>query len=269
MKPKMSIFLLAALIIAVVLPLPARQQRGSSAGITRTSPLPLASDVRTIARDLSDKAQDANNIAYNQRSRTPVELYVALSGFASSAKAYSQMAADLREESGLQSAARRLVSAAREIDGLYTSLAFTDLQGSWRLVQEHVARLSNAYSLGYIYGSSVRSTSARASRASTLPTTVTGGRFRWRGRVDGSDYIMVQGSQVTIRHVEARYIQDASYELPTPIPQQAMQLKLTKLRGRGNIEIVRQPSAENKYTLAVLVEDPQEGDDSYEFEVVW
>ena len=53
------------------------------------------------------------------------------------------------------------------------------------------------------------------------------------------------------------------------LPQQPMQLKLTKLKGRGSVEIVRQPSEENEYILAVLVEDPAGGDDLYEFEVVW
>ncbi len=268
-NPKTSICLLAALAIVMVQPLPARQQQGRTAGIARTSPVPSASDIRTIARDLSDKAQDAFNIAYKQRSRVPVELYTSLGGFAGSAKAYSQMAAEQREEPGLQSAARRLIAQAKEIDGLYSSLGVTDLQGSWRVVQDHATRLSNAYSLGYAGAGSGRSIAVPVSRAATIATPATGGRFRWRGRVDGSDYIMLQGSQVTIRHVDARYIQDASYELPAPLPQQALQLKLAKLKGRGNVEIVRQPTAENKYTLAVLIEDPMEGDDAYEFEVIW
>ncbi len=268
-KHKTSIALLAALAIAMVQPLPARQQRGRTAGIARTSLLPPMADIQTIARDLSDKAQDAFNTAYNQRSRVPVELYMSLSGFAGSATAYWQMAAERREESGLQSAARRLVTQAKEIDGLYTSLGVTDLQGSWRVVQDHVTRLSNAYSFGYAGAGSVRSATAAIPGTSPAATTSAGGRFRWRGRVDGSDYIMLQGSQVTIRHVEAGYIQDASHELPVPLPQQALQLKLTKIGGRGNVEIVRQPTAENKYTLVVLVEDPKAGADAYEFEVTW
>jgi hypothetical protein len=98
---------------------------------------------------------------------------------------------------------------------------------------------------------------------------VTAGRFHWRGRVDGSDYIMLQGNQVSISHLEDKYIQDASYELPVPLPQQAVQARLTKLKGRGSVEIVRQPMADNEYTLTVLIQNPAGGDDLYEFEVTW
>ncbi len=280
-KSKASIALSVALVTAMAVILPAMAQIRSTTRATPVTP-PAAYDIQTIARDLSDKAQDACNLASNQRSRTPVELYVALCGFAGSAKAYAQMAADQREEAGLQNAARTLVSHAKEIDGLFGSAGATDFYQPWRLVQDKVSLLNNAYPAGYGYRSGTRDAASLPSRTRTRDTapvtpsatsaaaaTSTSGRFHWQGRVDGSDYIMLQGSQVTVSHIEGAYISDATYSLQVPLPQQALQLKLTKVRGRGNVEIVREPTADNKYTLAVLVEDPRSGADLYEFEVAW
>ena len=281
MKPRTKIALFAAFVIAMLTTLPASGQRRSSSRATAVAPS-ATYDIQTIARDLSDKAQDACNVASNQRSRTPVELYVALCGFAGSTKAYSQMAADQRDEAGLQNAARSLVAHAKEIDNLFGSAGVLDLYQPWRLVQDQVTLLNNAYLAGYTNRGSTRNAASTPARGRTrdtaaVPSSTTGavsaaavtGRFHWRGRVDGSDYIMLQGNQVTVSHIEGNYIQDASYDLPVSLPQQTLQLKLTKVKGRGNIEIVREPAADNKYTLAVLVEDPRGGDDIYEFEVAW
>jgi hypothetical protein len=261
-------FLFVAVLITLVSPALAGSQFGS-----RSRDIPTAGEVpanlETIARNLSNKAQDVFNIASSQRGQIPVDLYVALSSFAGSTGAYSQMAADKREEAGLRSAAYRLVVQAMEIDTLFGTTGASSLRQAWRSVQENVALLSNAYPLVYTYSGNFRDAMTRSGRTTTVPAPATSGRFRWRGRVDGSDYIMLQGNQVSISHLEDKFVQDASYELPVPLPQQPVQARLTKLKGRGNVEIVRQPTAENRYTLTVLIEDPAGGDDLYEFEVVW
>lgn len=257
------------LIIAAGFPVFAMQQRGRDSGIIRTTPSASSTNIEAIARDLSDKSQDAWNTVYNQRARTPAELYVALAGFAASTKAYWQMAADAREDLNLRNSARRIVAAAVEIDALLSSTQVQSLREAWRFVQPHVAALSDAYNLGY----TVRGRPASQDRLRGLETYPTlpaaGGRFRWRGQVDGSDYIMLQGSQVTVRHLEFNPIGGASFELPNPLPQTPVQVSLTKIKGRGQVEIVRQPTAENNYTVTVWIEDSAGGDDLYEFELNW
>jgi hypothetical protein len=266
--PTTRTFVFVAVILSLIASFPASAQVGSRSTVA-TASAQTAYSVATVARNLSNKAQDVFNIASNQRGQTPVELYVALCGFAGSTSAFAQMAADGREETNLRNAAYKLVAQAMEIDSLFGTSGASSLRQAWRQAQENVALLSNAYPLVYTYSGSYRDTMLRTTRATSVGTTVAGGRFHWRGRVDGSDYIMVQGNQVSISHLEDKYIQDASYELPAPLPQQALQARLTKLKGRGNVEIVRQPTAENRYTLTVLVEDSAGGDDQYEFEVVW
>ena len=95
------------------------------------------------------------------------------------------------------------------------------------------------------------------------------GRFRWRGRVDGSDYIMLSGNRVSIQHVAARQVMESSFDLPTPLPRRPVSVQLNVIRGRGRVQVTQQPSPSNNYTAGVLIEDDQAGDDNYEFELVW
>jgi len=265
------VVVLVALIMIAVLPTPARSgARSGGSLLSAQAQYPQTQySVDTVARNLSNKAQDAFNIASNQRAQMPVDLYVALCGFAGSTRAYLQMVAEGREEAGLRSAAYRLVAQAMDIDALFGTTGASNVRQAWRAVQENVALLSNTYPLVYTYSGGFREAMTRTTRATAVPTAAARGRFRWRGRVDGSDYIMLQGNQVSISHLEDRYIQDATYELPAPLPQQPVQANLTKLKGRGTVEIVRQPTADNRYTLTVLIQDPAGGDDLYEFEVTW
>jgi hypothetical protein len=257
-------------LVISVQPINALQQRGREAGIVRAVSSPaINTNIENIARDLSDKAQDAWNAVYNQRATSGVELYVTLAGFASSTKAYWEMAADAREDSSLRNAAGKIVAAATEIDSLVGNIQIQGLAEAWRLVQPKVAELSNTYSLGYTYRGRLGTRDIRRGRGTVSSPTATSRFFRWRGRVDGSDYILLQGSQVTIRHLEYQPITGASYELPTPLPQAVVQVRLNKIKGRGQVELVRQPTAENNYTVAVMIEDPLGGDDLYEFELTW
>ncbi len=262
---------LAAIVltVAATFPLFSVQQPGREPGIARTAPQPRGANLETIARDLSDKSQDAWNNAYNRRVQAPVELYVALAGFAATTKAYWQMTADGREEASLRNTARSIVSAAADIDNLIGGTQIEEIIAAWRLVQSNVFILSNAYNLGYRMRGRSAYQDGRRGVGVTPDLPGSAGRFRWRGQVDGSDYVMLQGTKVTIRHLEFNPITGASYELPNPLPQAAVQVSLRKIKGRGTVEIVRQPIAENHYTVTVLIEDAAGGSDFYEFELTW
>jgi hypothetical protein len=230
-------------------------QRDVERGVQRYE----TTDMATIARDLSDKSQDARNAALNNRSNSPVDLFVALHSFAAATLAYRDMAADGRDEASLRSVASWLIARAGEIDSVLNRGDTRYIRNDWQLVQENLRRLSDRFNLGYRRG---MSGSWRGQRAGT-------GYFKWQGRVDGSDYIMVQGTRVTVRHIEARTIREASYDLPNPMPRRPVTVSLRKLRGRGTVEISQQPDASNNYTVEVYVEDPRQGDDIYEFELTW
>jgi hypothetical protein len=166
-------------------------------------------------------------------------------------------------EETLRTEGRNLVLQAEKID-LMLDRSTVDIRDDWAPVQNEVARLAGA--LGVRYGSN-RTTRAPAVLDRDLERFA--GRFRWQGRVDGSDYVRVRGNSVTIQHVEARNVADASYDLPSPLPRNPVNIQLNKLRGRGRVELVERPSAANNYTAVVLIQDVQSGADFYEFELSW
>lgn len=94
--------------------------------------------------------------------------------------------------------------------------------------------------------------------------------FRWRGRVDGIDDILIKGSQVRIEHVSALPIQNQDHRFSAPLPFAEVDLTLNVVQGRGNVRLMEQPSARNQYTAVVRVDDQDHsGNAEYEFELSW
>ena len=222
--------------------------------------------VDLIARDLADRADQVWNLVRTQRTgpaarqgQENADLYRGLREFANGARRYSQ----LTNQQMLRSEGRNLILQAEKIDLMLDRSTF-NIHDDWAPVQNEVGRLASA--LGVRYGSTrgVRSQSASAPGRGRAA-----GQFRWRGRVDGADYVQIRGGAVTIRHVEARNVTGQSYDLPSALPRYPVAIQLNKLRGRGRVELVEQPSAANNYTAVVLIQDPERGDDSYEFELTW
>lgn len=93
--------------------------------------------------------------------------------------------------------------------------------------------------------------------------------FTWNGTVDREVLLFIRG-----RNVETRASgQDASYapqlELRDELPRFAGDIDIHKVDGRGNIEVVQQPSARNDFTAIVRVSDPRAGADRYRVVVSW
>src|SRR5213594_877895 len=150
--------------------------------------------LQTIARDLSDKGIEAWGAARAARADNPVDVYLALGAFSGMALAYSQLAAVHRSDDTLRPGAVTLLARAREIDDLFRCM--TSTRAEWRRVQEQVAALSDYFRLDYMVQRPGRI--GEADRGGASP----GGLFRWEGRVDGRDMILVRGDRVTIRHLE-------------------------------------------------------------------
>jgi hypothetical protein len=84
-----------------------------------------------------------------------------------------------------------------------------------------------------------------------------------------ADQVRLTGDQVSIEHIEAQQVRDDSYDLSSPLPRRGGLVTLRKIRGRGRIEIVEQPSPANRFSVVVLLEDKKGGTDTYEFELLW
>ena len=95
-------------------------------------------------------------------------------------------------------------------------------------------------------------------------------RFQWRGQVDGVDEILIRGGSVRVRHVEAKPIQRQDYRFTAPLPEWNVDLTLHKIEGRGDVELIEEPSSWNDFTAVVRLDDKNQiGDGYYEFELTW
>ena len=60
-----------------------------------------------------------------------------------------------------------------------------------------------------------------------------------------------------------------TFSFTSPLPRRAVDVRLEKKHGRGEIEIVQQPSRNNDFTAVVQIRDNKGGSDDYEFELIW
>jgi hypothetical protein len=92
----------------------------------------------------------------------------------------------------------------------------------------------------------------------------------WRGEVDGTDILRLQGATVAITHVRALPIRSARFDFSAPLPPARVEVYLQVEQARGAVEILQQPTAANNYTLTIRIDDGRFGDSAvYDFYVFW
>lgn len=103
-------------------------------------------------------------------------------------------------------------------------------------------------------------------------TTATPGEeyFWWKGRVDGSDYLIVQGKSVRVRHLDKLPIQNQDFRFSSPLPATEVPLALNTIRARGMVRLAQEPDRSNDFTAMILIDDSdQKGSYEYELELTW
>jgi hypothetical protein len=93
--------------------------------------------------------------------------------------------------------------------------------------------------------------------------------LRWSGRVDGRDLLRIRGSQLWIDHETGAPIINQEYRFGRALPYDQRTVTVRKLRGRGTVRVIEQPSRYNNFTATILIEDRDGGADRYEIEVSW
>jgi hypothetical protein len=98
--------------------------------------------------------------------------------------------------------------------------------------------------------------------------------LHWSGDVDGVVELTWRGGAVQTRALSGRQPRavaatntgDATAAMNGSAGGQTL---LTSRQGRGQVEIVQQPSAANRYTTRIRITDPEPGYGHYDFNVVW
>ena len=237
-----------------------------------------------IADGLSNSAEHVWSMVRGRRVNQTdqnVDLRNALRNFSRNTRNWASELNSSEAET-YRSGAQQLIREAEDISRLVdqTEMSY-HLRQDWNEVEAQVYRLSQFYRIPFSPDSrQSRYYRGRYGRDRELARTdpyygddnqygYASGTFRWRGSVDGSDVIYLRGNQVDIRHLDAQPITNSNYLLPVPLPRRGVSLQLRKLQGRGNIQLVQQPSPQTNYTAAVRIDDPEGGRDYYEFELIW
>lgn len=93
--------------------------------------------------------------------------------------------------------------------------------------------------------------------------------FQWNGRVDREVQIVMRGSNVWTNDVGRTEPGRARSRALGVLPQTNGEVSLQVTNGRGNVDVIQQPSARNDYTTIVRIRDPQSGADNYRLTAYW
>ena len=105
--------------------------------------------------------------------------------------------------------------------------------------------------------------SATAARADARPL------FTWTGTVDREAIIVMRGASLETQGDGYDSFRDARYRVTQTVPRAAGIVRVERADGRGDVDVIQQPSQFNGYTTRVRVRDRQSGADRYQLVVVW
>jgi hypothetical protein len=93
--------------------------------------------------------------------------------------------------------------------------------------------------------------------------------FQWTGPVDREVQITMRGSDIWTRKVGNSESNRTRARVVSQLPRRDGQLVVQTLNGRGEVDVIQQPSSQNGYTAIVRIQDPRGGSDNYQIAGYW
>jgi hypothetical protein len=93
--------------------------------------------------------------------------------------------------------------------------------------------------------------------------------FEWSGRVDREVQIVMRGNQLSTRNVGNNETGRARSRVLMQMPRQDGQVVAEVTNGRGNVDVIQQPNAQNGFTTVIRIVDPASGADDYRVAAYW
>ena len=93
--------------------------------------------------------------------------------------------------------------------------------------------------------------------------------FQWSGRVDREVRIAMHGRDARTMNTGRVPAQRSRIDVETALPQRDGRVSVRVQDGRGDVDVVQQPSARNDYTAIVRVVDRSSGVDNYRITAYW
>jgi len=94
--------------------------------------------------------------------------------------------------------------------------------------------------------------------------------FEWRGNVDQEVRVQMQGGRTAVVGMGPREsIGYGNARAMSSVPSTNGYVSVQMLEGRGNADVIQQPSAQNGYTTVVRIRDTQSGAGQYDVAAYW
>ncbi|HEX3866856.1 MAG TPA: hypothetical protein VHV78_08895 [Gemmatimonadaceae bacterium] len=93
--------------------------------------------------------------------------------------------------------------------------------------------------------------------------------FEWTGRVDREVQISMRNNQISTRDIGSNESGRGRSRVLSSLPRQDGQVSVRVINGRGDADVIQQPSAQNGYTTVVRVMDRSGGADDYRIAAYW
>ncbi len=93
--------------------------------------------------------------------------------------------------------------------------------------------------------------------------------FEWSGRVDREVQISMRDNQVWARYIGNNESGRGRSRVVSALPRRDGQVAARIIDGRGSVDVIQQPSAQNGYTTVVRIQDPASGADNYRVAAYW
>jgi hypothetical protein len=108
-----------------------------------------------------------------------------------------------------------------------------------------------------------------AATASTLSAQQRRQLFEWRGDVDREVRITMRGRDVWTRDLGNDELRRHREQVVGTLPREDGEVIVRLEDGRGDAEVIQQPTARNGYTAIVRIRDPRGGADRYHLSAFW
>ena len=93
--------------------------------------------------------------------------------------------------------------------------------------------------------------------------------FDWSGRVDREVRIVMHGRDARTQTAERTPFERSRLNVAAALPQHDGRVTVRVEDGRGDVDVVQQPSARNDYTAIVRIRDRSSGVDNYRVTAYW
>jgi hypothetical protein len=93
--------------------------------------------------------------------------------------------------------------------------------------------------------------------------------FEWAGRVDREVQIVMRGNQLSTRNVGNTETGRARSRVMMQMPRQDGEVVAQVVNGRGNVDVIQQPTSQNGFTTVIRIVDNASGSDNYRVTAYW